>query len=135
MVVEHHRVHIRGVQAGAGPQVAGGVLRFGDGEVGAVDDAVVAGAGALGRRLNQGQRIRVAQFAGALRRGHHDGGRAVVFLAEVEDVQGSTTMREFWWSSMVMGSRRRARGLRDACSRSVTATQPKWRLVAPYWCM
>ena len=87
VVVEHERVDVARFQAGAGPQVAGSVLRLGHGQVRAVDDSVVAGAGALGRSLDQGQGVGVAQFPGALGGGHDHGGRAVVLLAEVKDVQ------------------------------------------------
>ena len=63
------------------------MLRLGNGQVGAVDDAVVAGAGALGGRLDQGEGAGVAQLHGAFRGGHDHGRRAVVLLAEIEDVQ------------------------------------------------
>jgi hypothetical protein len=44
---------------------------------------------------------------------------------------GSTIMREFWWSSIVNGSRMIAFGLRAACLRIVTPTQPSCSLVVP----
>ena len=49
--------------------------------------------------------------------------------------RGSAIMREFSTSSTVIGSRKKARGLREAFSRWVTATRAKCSGFAPNSCM
>ena len=71
-----------------GPDVLGRVHRLGHREVGTVHDPFVGGARSLGGGLNQCQGVGVAQVPGPVGGRQHHGGGAVVFLAEVQHVEG-----------------------------------------------